>query len=62
MSQNEIKNIYDSFLESGDLFEMFPNLTGEWTADKKEFSKQYEITEHLLDDEVFGDDFLEEYE
>ena len=25
----------------------------------KEFSKQYEITEHLLDDDMFDDEFTE---
>lgn len=59
MSQSEIKSIYDVFLDNGDLLEMFPHFKGVWDQDRKEFSKQYEITEHLLDDDMFDDEFTE---
>lgn len=60
MSTNEIRAVYDALLDSGDLEEMFPNLTGNWEKDKKEFSEQYEITEHLLEED--DEDFIDEYE
>lgn len=66
MSQSEIKNIYDSLVKDGDLINLFPTLTGEWSLDRIEFSSQYSLTERLLenldgdlDDEDF--DIYEEY-
>lgn len=33
----EYKKLYNSLLESGDLFDVFPDAVGEWSKDKKEF-------------------------
>lgn len=33
----EYKKLYDNLLESGDLFDVFPDAVGEWSKDKKEF-------------------------
>lgn len=33
---------YDYLIESGDLLEMFPDYTGNWNKDKKDFLKHYE--------------------
>ena len=49
MSDQDIKKIYDSFVDSGDLKTMFPELTGEWTKDEKTFSKKYRSNEQSLE-------------
>lgn len=36
----ELKVLYDSFKDSGDLKALFPYLTGNWEKDKKEFKKE----------------------
>jgi hypothetical protein len=54
-----MKSIYDSLLESGDLLEMFPGLTGEWTKDKTDFKRQYDINSQAL---IEGYEFDELYE
>jgi hypothetical protein len=59
MSMREMKSIYDSLLESGDLLEMFPGLTGEWTKDKTDFKRQYDINSQAL---IEGYEFDELYE
>lgn len=65
MSAKEIKSIYDSLLESGDLKIFHPELVGEWTIDERKFTSLYNATETLLggiddeDDIDFGDyDYL----
>lgn len=40
---DRFKVLYDSMLESGDLSEVFPSMSGEWEKDKKKFI--YEQTE-----------------
>lgn len=37
------KKQYNTLLESGDLFELYPGLTGEWEKDKKIFVDYYEL-------------------
>lgn len=59
MSMREMRSIYDSLLESGDLLDMFPGLTGEWVKDKKDFKRQYDINNQALFD---GYEFDELYE
>lgn len=56
MSVREARSIYDSLLKSGDLFDFYPNLTGVWIEDKKEFIKQYNTTQKLLEDQYESDD------
>lgn len=60
MSQKEIKSIYDSLVESGDLKEFHPMLTGDWKLDEKRFTSLYNAPENLLggieddEDEYYG--------
>lgn len=55
MSTKELKLVYESLVDSGDLKEMFPSMTGNWEKDKTKFSKSY------LDATYLGDD-LDDYE
>ena len=48
MSMREMKSIYQSLLESGDLLELFPGLTGDWIKDKLDFKRQYDINNQVL--------------
>jgi hypothetical protein len=50
MSLSDAKAIYQSLLDSDDLLEMFPSLTGDWEADKHEFQRLHSANEQLLDD------------
>ena len=50
MSVKEIKALYDSLVDSGDFEFLFPNFTGDWLVDKKEFSTQYNSNQKLLND------------
>lgn len=36
---SKLKQLYLSLVESGDIFDVFPDATGEWNDDKKEFTK-----------------------
>ena len=62
MSVEEIKNLYDTLLSSGDLFDFYPEMTGEWGEDKKEFTRQFNFNQKLLEEDqedsldFFGDD------
>lgn len=40
----EVKSTYNMFLESGDIYEMNAEATGEWNTDKKWFTDLYENT------------------
>lgn len=42
---------YNLFLESGDLFEIFPKMKGEWELDKKIFIPQWEANKEFLENE-----------
>lgn len=64
MSYQEAKKIYESFLASGDLHELFQGLTGDWDKDKDRFIEEYQYTvkgfdSSDMDDEYFEDDFNE---
>jgi hypothetical protein len=65
MSKSEIKSMYNSLLDSGDLFVFFPSLTGVWESDKKEFIKHYNKNLNDIEDLSFDfddhNDFLDEY-
>jgi len=50
MSQLESKKMYESLLESGDLLDLFPMLSGEWDKDEKEFRVQQNLNDQLVDD------------
>lgn len=47
-----IKTYYESLLESGDLIEMYPDMTGEWDKDKDFFTTQFNDTVKLLNEEA----------
>lgn len=64
MSTQEIKAIYLSMKESGDLNTLFPEMTGNWTKDEKAFTSQYNSNEEALEDSlgiIDLDDDLEIY-
>lgn len=48
MSKKEAKLIYETMLASGELLELFPDLTGDWSKDKKHFMSQYDLNEDFL--------------
>lgn len=53
---NRYKMLYDSMLESGELKEVSPKMTGDWEKDKKLFiAEQTELEELLNDTDI--DDF-----
>lgn len=59
MSQDEIRHLYHSFKENGDLTELFPTLSGVWEVDKEEFKTLYMFNEQSLDsldDDIFFDE------
>jgi hypothetical protein len=51
MSKKQLKSIYEALIKSGDLLEMYPELTGEWKIDKEDFRSQYEFN----NDSLLGD-------
>ena len=65
MSKREIKAMYFSLLDSGDLFVFFPSLTGVWEDDSKEFIKHYNKNLSDIEDLNFDlddhGDFLDDY-
>lgn len=61
MSLSEIKLMYESLLESGDLFSLFPNMTGDWVKDQKDFTTQYDFNLDILNDADFTIDDYEDY-
>jgi hypothetical protein len=41
MSKKQMKAVYDSLIASGDLLELYPELTGTWKLDQEDFKLQY---------------------
>jgi hypothetical protein len=63
MSINEIKAIYESLLESGDLFILFHNMKGDWDSDKSRFKGLYEQNKKFIEDDFLDlDDSFDLYE
>jgi len=60
MSESEVKNLYDSLVKSGDLKDVYPDLTGEWEKDNKKFTMEYERNQDLLFNDDLGDFYDEE--
>lgn len=60
MSQEEMKAIYDSLIESGDFDMLFPTLTGDWNKDKESFKRLYNDSQSILDDTNFDFDTEDE--
>jgi len=48
MSAKELKLVYESLRDSGDLLDMFEDMTGEWKKDKEKFRKQYHYSSDFL--------------
>ena len=65
MSINEIKAIYESLLENGDLFVLFSNMTGSWDSDKTKFKILYDQNQKKIDNDFLdldeGFDIFEDY-
>lgn len=36
----ELRNLYDTFKESGDLQALYPEMTGDWETDKDTFKEE----------------------
>ena len=47
---------YNSLLVSGELYQLFPDLKGDWEQDKKIFIAQYEDNQKLLNEDLTIDD------
>jgi hypothetical protein len=62
MSKQEIKNLYNTMLNSGDLFEVYPGLSGDWKLDKDKFIEQYNLNQEFILDDDFSDLFLSKEE
>lgn len=62
MSMKEMKALYESLLDSGDLEWLLPNATGDWKLDKKLFEKEYKQNSDFLrsDGNINDDIFLSE--
>ena len=43
----EYKNLYDQLLKSGDLFDVFPDATGDWSIDRKAFIELQDELDYL---------------
>lgn len=52
---------YNHLLSKGYLLELFPDLTGEWEQDKKEFIVQYNKNQELLNEDLTVDDEDEDF-
>ena len=42
------KKLYDELLRTGDLFDMFEGMIGEWKEDKKSFIKKQKDLENVV--------------
>ena len=57
-----VKHLYKSLKDSGDLKELYPNLTGIWDKDKSEFILNYEINQEIINNtDVDFEDVSEAY-
>lgn len=56
----EYKKLYDNLLKSGDLFEVFPDAVGEWSADRKGFIELQDEMEYNITTENYLDEDAEE--
>lgn len=44
------RKLYDVLLNSGELYEVFPQATADWEKDKKQFILEQEELDNLLND------------
>lgn len=62
MSTTELELIYRSLVDSGDLVDMFPNMTGNWEKDKKKFSASYLDATYLGEGfDTYEEDIYDEF-
>jgi hypothetical protein len=57
MSKKQMKAVYDSLIASGDLLELYPELTGTWKLDQEDFKLQYEFNKETS---LGGLDFMDD--
>lgn len=64
MPIKEAKALYYAMLDSGDLLELYPNLTGDWNEDEGQFLRDYELNNRMMDGEdgVFDSPFDNEFD
>lgn len=62
MPDKEINAIYETLKENGDLFNIFPDMTGEWEKDRKRFTKEYGRNEIMLGDIEICDSETEDFD
>lgn len=64
MPLKEAESMYRAMLESGELFDLFPDLTGIWKEDKYKFIQGYNFNISIIneDDDIFDEDFDNEYD
>lgn len=63
MPSQEAEAIYYAMLDSGDLLDLYPNLSGEWAKDEKQFIRDYNLNNSLIDgDEDIYDSPFEDNE
>ena len=48
MSKERFRNLYDSLLQTDELFVMFAGMTGEWEKDKNSFIKAQKELEDII--------------
>lgn len=48
MSKERFRNLYDSLLQTDELFVMFVGMTGEWEKDKNSFIKTQKELEDII--------------
>lgn len=58
VQMNNYKSLYNQFLKSGDLYEVFPDATGEWIKDKKQFIELQDVSNYI----VISEDIIDEEE
>lgn len=58
MSKKQMKAVYDSLIASGDLLDLYPELTGNWKLDQEDFKLQYEFSKESSLGGFEEDDFI----
>ena len=48
MSKERFRNLYDSLLQTDELFVMFTGMTGDWEKDKNKFVKAQKELEDII--------------
>lgn len=51
--KQEIENLYKMLKGSGELFELFEDMTGDWEKDKIRFKTNYDTTMGTLEEDDF---------